>query len=141
MEEKLDIIPIFKQVSDGFKNVTVYVTKDGKEFKSKESALKHEAKLLSVDEFTKKYRREEIYVLDNDYTVLYIEELTDDVKREIGFVYKHLYCNFLKEGINLIDIDDSGDYYSESIVSITELIDELQNDLEILTELIKKVEE
>ena len=128
--------PIHKSVEVGKEDYNVYVTKDNMEFGSLKSAQLHEARLIQHEDFVKKYHVQEIELSEYNYTLLKIDELTEENKQEIKVKYKNLYVGELRKGINLIHIDDSGDYTCISVYYPEDMISELESDLYILKGLI-----
>jgi len=128
--------PIHKSVEVGKEDYDVYVTRDGTEFCSLKMAEIHEARIIKHEDFVKKYHVREIELSDYRYTLLKIDELTEENKQEIKVKYKNLYVGELRKGINLIHIDDSGDYTCISVYYPEDMISELESDLYVLKGLI-----
>jgi hypothetical protein len=130
MQKEIRQKPKYKQVEDGFSDVLVYVTKDNKEFKTEKEAMIHEADLVSLEDFNKKYHHFKESFSGRDYDVIIIDELTKENKIEIERRFLHISKSQLKVGVNLIFTDDSGDYTYQSVDHPEDLLRNLENEIE-----------
>jgi hypothetical protein len=135
MEIKVKKTPVYKQVEDGFAETTVYVAKDGKEYKTEKEALEHEAVLISKKEFRRKYNYS-FFNLDLSYEVIVIYELTEEVKRELKCKWRKIPGDEWSVGINLIHTDDSGDYEYQSVTTPEKEIEWRRNEIKQIEELV-----
>jgi hypothetical protein len=130
MQKEIRQKPKYKQVEDGFSDVLVYVTKDNKEFKTEKEAMIHEADLVSLEDFNKKYHHFKEGFSGRDYDVIIIDELTKENKIEIGRRFRHISESQLRVGVNLIFTDDSGDYTYQSVDHPEDLLRNFENEIE-----------
>jgi hypothetical protein len=137
-EEKL--IQKYRQVEDGFSTVQVYITKDNKEFKTEEEAIEHEASLISLEEFDKKYHHFKKTLNGIDYDVLFIDELTRLNKIEILRMFSRINSDHLKHGVNLIYTDDTGDYTFQYVEHVDDLLGSLENNIKEIKEFCKELQ-
>jgi len=130
MKKEIKKIPKYKKVQDGFSEVEVFITKDDKEFENKVDAMNHEAALISVEEFNKKYCHFTETIDGNDYDVLIIDELTEENIAEICNEYWHIKSSDLRVGVNLIYTDDTGDRTFQYVCHVNDLLKELETKIE-----------
>jgi len=117
-----------KIIDDGTENVPVYVTVDGKEFRDKKEATRHENAVISEQKFKEKYKLRGIR-LDEYYSVIFIKKLTEEVKSELYMKFCSLNTYKLSEGYNFIYTDNSGDYASTECYSLEEMIKTREEEL------------
>jgi hypothetical protein len=141
MQKEIRQTPKYKQIQNGFSDVEVFITEDGKEFKTEKEALNHEKELISWEIFCKKYSYFTIEMNGYTYDVIVINELTEYVKREIKLRWHNLHADRLKLGINLIHINDSGDYVFTTVYQPDEMIQNKEKEIEQLKEEINKLKE
>jgi hypothetical protein len=130
MQKEVRQKPRYKQVEDGFSDVAVYVTKDKKEFETEKEAMSHEAGLVLLEDFNKKYRHFKEKLAGKDYDVLIIDELTKENKIEIMRRFRYISEYSLRIGVNMIFTDDSGDYTYQSVDYPEDLLRDLEDEIE-----------
>jgi hypothetical protein len=136
MEKAIRNVEIKRLVSDGFKEIPFYITKDGKEFEKEKDAIKHENEIIAIENFYEKYKFKTIN-LDREYDAIFIEELTDVVKKELTEHYYHLNSLELSVGWNLVYVDDNGDYPSVYVDNAKNMIEKRKEEIKVLESLYK----
>ena len=123
---------IHKVISDGFKEVISFKTKDGQEFENEHEALKHESDLLRKENFDKNFKVHHIWLSDEQYICLFISDFSEETKKEIRCYFWKFPFEDCKLGWNLVQVDDSGDYTYTYCFDPKKLIEERKNDITIL---------
>ena len=123
-----------KVVDDGTKDVTIYETIDGKKFDNKKEAEKHEDNIIKDRKFKDKYKLKTIE-LDEFYELVYVEELSEENKKELCEYFYRLNRNELAQGWNFIHTDYSGDYTYTYCYSLAYMVETREKELNMIKDL------
>jgi len=77
-------------------NIHIYVTKDNKEFKDKQQAIRYEERLVAQEKFAQKYQLKKID-LDCYYNAIFIKELDVETKKELCKHFQNLHVDAKKK--------------------------------------------
>ena len=137
MDKIVRQIPKTKLIPDGFIDEPVFITVDGKEFKTEKDAKDYENVLIVKENFIKKYNLRTIELNGGTYDVIYIKNINNDVEKEIcNFGYKWSDLKgWLYAGWNLIETDDSGDCTCVTCHRLSSMIVSAEEELRQLKEL------
>jgi hypothetical protein len=141
MEKKIKQVPRFVQVQDGYEEKTVYVTCNGKTFDSEEAALKYEAIHISRAAYEKKFKLERVTIGSETYDAFWVDDISKQTKNQICAYYSKLRpddIGHLVVGLNLLEVDESGDYTRYYLYDPKEMISDLEEELSQLKQLTTK---
>jgi len=116
--------------------ITIYKTKDGKEFKSELDATQHEAKILSHEDFEKRFHLREIMLSDGRHKVIYIKNNDLLVLEQISNYFGIIPHGLLK-GINIVTEDYSGDYRNVDCEPLEEVLKEQEDNVKVLKDVLE----
>ena len=136
MQAIIKTIPKYKTVEDGTEEITIYKTKDGKEFKYELDATRHEERILSREEFEKTFHLREIVLSGGRHKVIYIKNNDLLVLEQISN-YFGVIPNSLSKGINIATEDYSGDYHTVDCELLEDVLKEQEDNVKVLKDILE----